>query len=368
MTGPFWPWYYSAPIVPTWSAYNWDVYPYYKAELDALETYRGVIIGRTWNLPNPQTDTQADLFEQEGDIAWIKDLIGPHEDPTEPAVEIYYPIVKHAANAVSSADSSPEDHKIVGSISMTIFWREFLKNILSPGSDGMVVVIGNDCNQTFTYQIFGSDTKYLGKGDLHDPEYNSMSKSSYLQDLSTHSMSGNSYTGFHLSTNLCPYHIKLYASDTMKDDHESNNALIFMFVAVTIFVFTSAVFILYDCVSERRQKKVLSVAEQSSAVVSSLFPKVVRDRIFPTSQPKGKQKSLDRVENARLRLQQFLNGDGESPDYTGGTDQVNDPAPIAELFLETTVSKSTESSKPETFILFPPNPLPLAPCPLFSVL
>jgi hypothetical protein len=51
--------------------------------------------------------------------------------------------------------------------------------------------------------------------------------------------------------------------------------------AVLIFVFTSLVFLLYDRLVERRQKKVMSTAMQSSAIVSSLFPSQVRDRLFP---------------------------------------------------------------------------------------
>jgi hypothetical protein len=43
--------------------------------------------------------------------------------------------------------------------------------------------------------------------------------------------------------------------------------------------FTSLVFLLYDRLVERRQKKVMSTAVQSSAIVSSLFPSQVRDRL-----------------------------------------------------------------------------------------
>jgi hypothetical protein len=43
--------------------------------------------------------------------------------------------------------------------------------------------------------------------------------------------------------------------------------------AVLIFVFTSLVFLLYDRLVERRQQKVMSTAMQSSAIVSSLFPR-----------------------------------------------------------------------------------------------
>jgi hypothetical protein len=367
ITGPHYPTYYAAPIVPFYNAYGWDLYQHFKKELDEMENHRVVTLGRTLNLPNP--GNQAELDEQENTIQWISGIIGPDLDASEPLVAVYYPLLDHATDAVSSSKLSPKGHDIVGSITMTIFWREFISNILSPGSDGIVAVIGSDCNQTFTYQIFGPDAKYLGQGDLHDPEYNSMTKFSYLHNLGTYSLTGRSYTGFQLSNDLCPYWIKLYASDTMKDEHESNNPLIFTFVAVSIFMFTSLVFILYDCVSERRQQKVLGVAMQSTAVVSSLFPQVVRDRIFPNKQEE-KQSRGDRVENAKLRLQQFLKGDdggnGESPD--DGADQVGN-APIAELFSETTVSKYYESaSQRDTYIIFTANLPSLFLFTMFSVL
>lgn len=44
-------------------------------------------------------------------------------------------------------------------------------------------------------------------------------------------------------------------------------------VAVVIFIFTSMVFIFYDCLVERRQRKVYSSAVRNNAIVSSLFPK-----------------------------------------------------------------------------------------------
>lgn len=44
-------------------------------------------------------------------------------------------------------------------------------------------------------------------------------------------------------------------------------------IAITIFVFTSMVFVVYDYLVERRQRKVYSSAVKNNAIVSSLFPK-----------------------------------------------------------------------------------------------
>jgi hypothetical protein len=115
--------------------------------------------------------------------------------------------MEHATDAVSAVDASPEDHEILGVIALTIFWRELLKRYSVERSQCIIVVIGSDgsCNQTLTYQLFSPQGKYLGRGDLHDPDYDNMTKFSYLHNLGKYSLRGCSYTGFPLSTDLCPY-------------------------------------------------------------------------------------------------------------------------------------------------------------------
>ena len=98
---------------------------------------------------------------------------------------------------------------------------------------------------------------------------------------------------------------------------------------------------------------------QSTAVVSSLFPQVVHDRIFRTAQQKEGHKSLDLFENAKLRLQQFLSGDGddngESPEHGRGTDMTSYGAPIAELFQIPLLVSSLKHLPNQCFKLFKTN-------------
>jgi hypothetical protein len=51
-------------------------------------------------------------------------------------------------------------------------------------------------------------------------------------------------------------------------------------VICAIFVFTSLIFIAYDCLVERRQKLVLTTAIKSDAIVDSLFPSNVKERLY----------------------------------------------------------------------------------------
>ena len=47
-----------------------------------------------------------------------------------------------------------------------------------------------------------------------------------------------------------------------------------------LFLVTAFIFILYDCTVERRQRKIYEAAIKSAAVVESLFPKNVRERLL----------------------------------------------------------------------------------------
>ena len=306
-----------------------------------MEERRLVVMGKTLNLP-----------PTEGTINWVADLIGTDVDPSEPLFPFYYPIVANATDVLGASNLDAENHPVVGVIAMTIFWRKIFDNLLGPGSQGLIAVIGNDCNQTLTFKINGPDVIYLGEGDLHDSDYDSYEKFSYMATLGLKGLRERQYTGFQLIEDYCPYWIRLYPSDKMRDEHESNDPLIFTLVTVAIFIFTSLFFLVYDCVSERRQKKVLSVALQSRAVVSNLFPQVVRDRIFP-SQDSSNPK--ERISTAKLRLQQFLRSDDEKDEITSPVVKSDDNVPIAELFSETTVSKSQMHSSFSVFLVLVHN-------------
>jgi hypothetical protein len=201
-------------------------------------------------------------------------------------------------------------------------------------------VIGNECNQTFSYQIMGPEAAYLGPGDMHDPDYDSYEESSNFVGVGT-------YNGFPFSEDFCPHWIKAYPSNMMRNHYTSNNPGLFTAVAVLIFAFTAAVFILYDFLNERRQKKVMTTAVQSSAIVSSLFPSVVHDRLFPIDgQTSG-------AETPKHRLQSFFK-DGTAKQHTSQVGSTNDASssPIADLFLETTVSKFLGRAASASFISF----------------
>jgi hypothetical protein len=206
-------------------------------------------------------------------------------------------------------------------LTFAIFWRELLRDILPLGSDGVLVVFENPCGPDFTYQLADPSTSYLGVGDLHDPKYSHLGLSTTLPDLMDTSTSerDSSYTGIPLSTDYCNTTLEVFPSQVMEDEYVTSDPLVFTLIIAFIFLFTSAVFVTYDCLVSRRQRIVMDRALKSGAIVSSLFPERVRNQLY--------QEQDDRQEK-----------ESNAKTFThDGDDVVKGSKPMADLFEETTI-------------------------------
>ncbi len=212
-------------------------------------------------------DPELDTDEQN---TYISAVVGNTSYNTEPFIDIFYPITNYDENAVVTADNigNAIGNEVVGVVAVTLFWRDILQDCPPGGIDGMHVVIENTCNQTFTYTWVESDFVYLGEGDLHESAFDSQKFSFELNDEEM-------YSGLQSDANDCRYTIHTYPSTAMFDSFRKTEPSpgYFAGIAITIFVFTSMVFVCYDCLVERRQRKVYSSAVKNNAIVSSLFPK-----------------------------------------------------------------------------------------------
>ena len=60
---------------------------------------------------------------------------------------------------------------VVGLLAGASAWDVALLNLLPDGVVGIHAVIRNNCGQSYTYEIRGSDAMYLGDEDLHETDY-----------------------------------------------------------------------------------------------------------------------------------------------------------------------------------------------------
>ena len=253
----------------------------------------------------------------------------------------YFPIldqldsIRSPSSTTYRGDYDPSEQKIVGTLTASLFWRNLIKDILPPGNDGLVVVFENPCNPTFSYQINGPSAKYLGRGDHHDSHYDEYRITSNFFDLHSFAVGSSMYSGPPLNQEFCPFKLHVYPSDTMYDKYASQDPILFAVAGVLIFFFTSAIFLGYDYMVERRQKLVLNTAERSNAVIASLFPAEVHDRLADAVvHDKTKHtKQYAGGNNADRRVREFL----EEEDKSDSLAVIRASTPIASLYPETTI-------------------------------
>jgi hypothetical protein len=292
-------------------------------------------LGSAFSLPN--MSNPGEVFGYQAYLDFLSDYVPPGEDPGEPKSNLYYPIF----DKVEGIRANGTDQQVVGLLWLGFFWRDALKDLLPGGSMGIDVVVSTPCSTTFTYRLDGQKSTFSGAGDLHEASYDTYGVNSTLLGLRRFAVSKSTYTGVPVDEDFCPILLTVYPSSATQSQYTTTNRIVFTVCSVLIFVFTSIVFILYDKSVERRQNKVMKTAVRAETIVQSLFPAVVRDRIYPTDADSGgngkNPKSAFKVANSKARIQSFLGSNSEDNDATEvGGDTMKSP-PVADLFPECTV-------------------------------
>jgi len=173
-----------------------------------------------------------------------------------------------------------------------------------------------------------------------------------MSELGDEAMTESSYSGIQIDDEFCPFHISVYPSQQTEHNHRTLTPLYFSLVTVIIFAVTAATFVMYDFWVERRQQVVMKTAVTTTALVSSLFPDVVMDRMISTGGGGGgdSMSTSSHGNQPNTRLKSFLN-DGKNDDniVSGATAVGSDrnlhtstkySKPIAELFRKLFVSSN----------------------------
>jgi hypothetical protein len=282
---------------------------------------------------------EAEIAETEVWREFYSPFVSPGEEVVEPITEVLYPVINRVdkVRVAGAVDYKRTDNDLVAILGSSIYWRSFFRNILPDGSNGIHIVISNPCTSSFTYQINGPEVKYLGVGDHHQDMYTKNGISQSLSKLGQSTHRDGVYTGAAISQDYCPITIAAYPSDEMKTSYMTNHPIIFPVAFLSIFAFVSLVFLMYDLKVERRQQSIMRSAVRSNAIVSSLFPSVVRDRLYPIE---GTVKSTSMSpETAKGKLHSFLRESQKPASVAPKHTEWNlfGTSPIAELYPETTV-------------------------------
>jgi class 3 adenylate cyclase len=338
--GPFLPLWQMSPILPgmTWM-FNMDMLSItaYAGGLSAVLEGKDAVLGRVSNLKGDDQSPALESLHRHLVLSTSSSTgpkTVPHADPVSP---LFYPVL----------DKYGPDANVVAVLATMLSWRSYLTGVLSPGVKGVVCVVQNKCGQTFTYQIDGHDAIYLGEGDHHDHKFNDLGKTADLVDK-VESSEHLHFGASKLNGDYCSYSLSVYPSKVMYGEYITDKPAFFTFEVAVLFACASLLFFVYDWMVERRQKIVLEHAQNSTAIVSSLFPDMVRDRLFRresgdgaegngtrrgvarqnSASTSGSKQSL--IEPTQNRLKTFLSEGGESKNAEADR-------PLADLFPNCTV-------------------------------
>jgi hypothetical protein len=246
-----------------------------------------------------------------------------------PFAQMYYPV------------RDPSLTRIIGAVGAAIRIDRILQSVVSPKSVLLDVVIENNCGQVATYKVSpggpdGSNLRYVGKGNHHDSKYDNMVLSTtfaeYKKSLDLISTGGITAATEFADDGYCNYRFLVYPTKALQEQYTSHDPYVYAAMVVVICLFTSLVFVLYDVLVRRRQKKVMASAKRTNDIVSSLFPSNVRCRLFnddsaTRAQPPGS--IFAGPEGA------IINENGDSSKH--GPSSVYGTAPIADLFPSATI-------------------------------
>jgi Adenylate and Guanylate cyclase catalytic domain len=256
---------------------------------------------------------------------------------------------------VATKENVPDREEITGLLLAVIDWERYLTNILPANVKGLVVVLTSTCGDVYTFQVNGPTVEYLGAGDLHETSYNSLLVTSDPFGTGWLAKGNETPPGENVVGGACSYVLHLYPSTTLEGIFTDQKPAVYTTVVVLLFFFTAMVFLLYDWLVTRRQNKVNASAKKTNAILSSLFPSTVRDRILQEAEEQAEQEEQlkNQAQQSPKRggftlgnkalLRDFLK-DAEEDGAAGkptsgeaGASKLSVSRPIADLFPETTV-------------------------------
>ena len=168
-------------------------------------------------------------------------------------------------------DSFGATKKLAGTLLTNVYWKILLSNLLPSNSRGIICVIKNSFNQTFTYRIDGSTATFIGMDDLHDAKYNHMAHfeniNEYLQRRASPQNRAYSTVPFSDTTQ---YTINVYPSQDTEDMFVTNKPIIYTIVVLVGFAFASLLFLAFSFVVECRQHFMIAkVVENAQAIANT---------------------------------------------------------------------------------------------------
>ena len=295
------PLWQTSAVIPDASIYNFDMLsqPELAAALNAVLETGNAVLGGTFT-PRPLDDTTSGDDEPVSNDDGLDDVLqsilrrsdAVNELSGEPAVVLLYPIFDSYSQTTS---------QLVGVLLATVNWSEYLTNAISVNvQEELVCVVENTVGQAFTYAVSAAGVTYLGEGDRREdapkegdrredaPKEGEadeiLEETRNFFDLLREPATVHNSKHRTFEKESAQYTIKVSPKQGSSSGDGScdseYDALTAAVLCASLFFCTFLLFVAYDCLVERRQNIVMKKATQTSAIVSSLFPENVAERLL----------------------------------------------------------------------------------------
>ena len=320
--GPWLVWWQYTPAIPN----RWPV-NFNRLSSEGFSAELRTVRRQTATLSSTLTYKPGLDFQSTRDFEFTNQLfeagdVGVYESG-EPLGYIHYPVFD---------TYNVTDRETVAILTATVYWKSYFQDILSDTVTGIVCVIENSLGQAFTYEVNGKEATFLGMDDLHDEAFTEFGIKANFESFASDeggdndSGAGRGYTGVPIDDEYVSYRINVYPSSEFQAAFVTNQPRLYAMAVLSVFLLTVLIFVLYDLLVERRQHIVMTTAVKSNAVVSSLFPEQVRERLMDQAMEQQNRPS----NKATGSLTTFLNNVPQGEDRTS-------TKPIADLFTDCTV-------------------------------
>lgn len=274
-------------------------------------------------------ETAKPVLSEVTDLAFLYEgAVHEEEDGTNPHSFLLSPVY-------DSFEGTRTRDNIIGFLVAVLPWDSYFSNLLPNSVKGMDVVLHNTCGNHFTYRINGPNAVFVGEGDLHEKAYDYLEVDTPFSPFLEHEFSENN--------EHCEYDLRIFPSAKLHAEYTTTKPAIYTIVVIAVFFFTAMVFALYDHFVNVRQKKVMATAKRTNAIVSSLFPQNVRERILKDAEEQAAEDMKGKTifgfnAPAKTQLKNFL-------DVEDGTANPHGSKPIADLFPDATVMVRQRSAR-----------------------
>jgi hypothetical protein len=250
----------------------------------------------------------------------IMDLSAIDPSMEERHSAIFYPVFSDL--------SASEEPEIVATLALLFSWDTYLSSLHHDGLNHADYVLQSTCGDVWQFEILDGQISSFQWGDDHDDLYeNMMGVIPLMNGMKAHYNSS-------ADIQACAYDLYIYPTQKMRDGFKSQTAKTMAAVVTVAFIVIVIMFIAQDRYIERKNKRIAKSVEKSNAIIASLFPSNVRDRLFGQN---GNETASQGSKGSRsrrsfgFRLRTYLT-EGEDAANDGDNDN-----PIADLFPACTV-------------------------------